>query len=76
MYKETRGSSSNFVNLFHEFIPFIPFVHAVLLVFLLLCAMEKGDNCMCSANRTCLLHGDLQKVSVFSFRSVLISALA
>jgi hypothetical protein len=37
--KKTRGSSSNFVNLFHEFIPCIPFVHPVLLVFLLLCAM-------------------------------------
>ncbi len=68
MYKKTRGSSSNLVNLFHEFIPFIPFVHPVLLVFLLLCVMEKGDNCMRSVNRTCLSHGDLEKVSVFSFR--------
>ncbi len=37
--------------------------------FVLLCAMERGASCILTENRTCLLHGDLQKVSVFSLRS-------
>jgi hypothetical protein len=51
-----------FSSFFHEFIVFMKH-------FVLPCAMERRESCMLTENRTCLLHGDLQKVSVFSLRS-------
>ncbi len=50
----------NFINLFHKFI----------LLFLLICPMERQQSCMLSVNKTCLLNGDLQIVSIFSLRLV------
>jgi hypothetical protein len=56
----------NFIKLFHKFI---------LLFLLLLCPMERKQSCMLSENKTCLLNGDLQTVSIFSLRLVPISEL-
>ncbi len=55
----------NIINLFHKFI----------LLFLLLCPMESQHSHMLSVNKTCLLNGDLQTISIFSLSLVPISEL-
>lgn len=55
----------NFINLFHNFI----------LLIILLCPMERQQSHMLSVNKTCLLNGDLQTISIFSLRLVPISEL-
>jgi hypothetical protein len=47
----------------------------VLLLLLLLCAIERLESFMLSVSRTCLLHEDLPKVSIFSLRTMPISGL-
>jgi hypothetical protein len=50
-------------------------VFFVLLLLLLLCAIERWQSFMLNVSETYLLHEDLQKVSIFSIRTMPISGL-
>jgi hypothetical protein len=74
---KTKVFSSNWINnLMNSLLSFhVILFFFVLLLLLLLCVIERWESFMLSASRTCILHEDLQKVSIFSLRTMPINGL-